>query len=354
MSFLLKILEWIKALLTSKKVEEVDPNPNWVPSWEANHPERAEWSKKLEDLIGGEFFSIFDSAPDVEKVHPEYKSMSKKYKLRVWKEFFSSLAYYECGWNHESVEKDVGHEGDFNTYSIGLFQLSQTDQANLGIRLGYTWQDLKDPLKNINLGVRILANQIVKRKKIFIRQGETGNPGLYWATLHPGGKYDETAKIQARVAKVPYPKKTTEAPKAIDSTPWMTVAEKEIGQKEINGGLHNPRILLYHAATTLHATTDEVPWCSSFVTWVLETAGYRSTKDAWARSYLNCGEKLLAPKYGCIVIFSRGTDSGHVGFYCGEEGDSIRVLGGNQGDEVCKALYPKSKVLGYRWPVKKG
>lgn len=134
--------------------------------------------------------------------------------------------------------------------------------------------------------------------------------------------------------------------------PWMDIAQLEIGQKEISGNQHNPRILEYHKSTTLKATQDEVPWCSAFVTWVLTMAGYKSTASAWARSYLNYGIKLDKPRPGCIVIFSRGSDSGHVAFFVKSNLLTITVLGGNQNNQVCYAKYFKYRILGYRWPVK--
>lgn len=134
-----------------------------------------------------------------------------------------------------------------------------------------------------------------------------------------------------------------------NETPWMDIAKGELGVKEKRGG-ENPRIISYHAVTTLKSTEDEVPWCSSFVSWCLERSGIESTKSAWARSYLNWGKKLERPKYGCVVVFSRGTDSGHVAFYLSEGTDFVTVIGGNQSDSVCETSYPKSRVLGYRWP----
>jgi len=130
---------------------------------------------------------------------------------------------------------------------------------------------------------------------------------------------------------------------------WLYLARKEIGQKEIRNG-ENPRIIEYHASTSLKASEDEVPWCASFVCWCLEQAGVVSTKSAWARHYLNWGVKLDKPKYGCVVIFSRGVNSGHVGFWIDEGATSVTVLGGNQADSVCISKYSKGNILGYRWP----
>lgn len=132
--------------------------------------------------------------------------------------------------------------------------------------------------------------------------------------------------------------------------PWMDIARKELGQSEINGSKHNPRIIEYHKATSLKSNSDEVAWCSSFVSWVLGKAGYKNTGSAWARSYLGYGTKLESPKEGCIVVFSRGSDSGHVGFYLSHNLLTVSVLGGNQDNKVCIKNYPRWRVLGYRWP----
>lgn len=138
-----------------------------------------------------------------------------------------------------------------------------------------------------------------------------------------------------------------------NETPWMDLASKEIGTNEIVGVQDNPRIVEYHSATTLKATDDETPWCSAFVSWVLEKSGYKSTQDAWARSYLNYGTKLDKPKYGCIVVYDRGAGKGHVHFYVKEDSQFIYGIGGNQDNTVKLKAYPKSAVLGYRWPVAK-
>lgn len=133
---------------------------------------------------------------------------------------------------------------------------------------------------------------------------------------------------------------------------WMEIAFKELGQSELPGPKDNPRIIEYQKATTLKETGDEVPWCACLTGWCLKEAGIEPTGSAAARSYLNWGETLFKPKFGCVVVLKRGNSSwtGHVGFYFGEDGDKIRLLGGNQGDKVSIASFPKSSVLGYRWP----
>lgn len=129
----------------------------------------------------------------------------------------------------------------------------------------------------------------------------------------------------------------------------MKIAEGEKGIKEITGlSSHTPRILEYHATTTLKAKQDEVPWCSSFVNWVVERAGYKGTGSAAAKSWAKWGVECPM-QVGCLVVLKR-TGGHHVGFYTGEKGDSIYLLGGNQSNKVCVSLFKKSLILSTRLP----
>ncbi len=135
----------------------------------------------------------------------------------------------------------------------------------------------------------------------------------------------------------------------VGSTPkWFQIATEEIGVHEVKDG-ENPRIIEYHSHTTLHADHDEVPWCSSFVCYCLEKAGYPSTKSAAAASYLAYGDEVKEPTVGTICVFTRKGGC-HVGFYVSETADSINVLGGNQKDQVSIALFPKAHLLALRTP----
>lgn len=137
--------------------------------------------------------------------------------------------------------------------------------------------------------------------------------------------------------------------------PWLVVAELEMGVSEIPGPKNNPRIIEYQKSTALQDSGDTIPWCSCFANFVVKHAGYIGTDSAVARSWLNNGTELKKPEFGCVVILKRGTGwSGHVGFYVGETTpDTIRVLGGNQGNKVSIENFPKSQVISYRWPIKR-
>lgn len=148
--------------------------------------------------------------------------------------------------------------------------------------------------------------------------------------------------------------KTKEEPKSKSSAPtapWFELAHHELGVSETK----NPkRVIEYLKSTTLESNlcVPSTPWCSAFVCWCLEQAGVNSTKQAWAKSYLNFGFKTDRPNPGDIVVFSRGRASGHVAFFVSSGLFTVTVLGGNQGDQVCIKDYPKSRVLGYRTLIK--
>jgi uncharacterized protein (TIGR02594 family) len=159
------------------------------------------------------------------------------------------------------------------------------------------------------------------------------------------------AFIIEALKSAPAPEKPIEPPTMVPK--WLEIAKKEIGVREVTGLDHNPRILEYHSKTALKATTDEVSWCSAFVCFIFESCGIRSTRDAWARSWLKWGYPMKSPEMGCVVVLWREhPDSwkGHVGLWTGQDDLYVYVLGGNQNNLVNISKYPKKQVLGYRWP----
>jgi uncharacterized protein (TIGR02594 family) len=148
---------------------------------------------------------------------------------------------------------------------------------------------------------------------------------------------------------------------AAGSTAWLDIARAELGVHEFGRpGAHNDRILEYHATTTLGSRTDETPWCSSFVNWVVIQSGRRGTNDARAKSWLDWGTPVSTPVPGAVVVIKKktagftnatGSASGyHVGFFVSETPTHVRILGGNQADRVKYSDFPLHKydVKGYR------
>lgn len=135
--------------------------------------------------------------------------------------------------------------------------------------------------------------------------------------------------------------------------PWMKWVEANIGQKEISGSKHNPFIVDLFKYTTYKTSTDETPWCAAFVCAALEKAGYKSTRSAAAASFDKYGTRSDL-KYGAILTFHRSGGSGrHVTFFHSfDKNGDIIALGGNQSDQLKKSVYPKSRLVACRWPVK--
>src|SRR4051812_39485783 len=135
---------------------------------------------------------------------------------------------------------------------------------------------------------------------------------------------------------------------------WFVAARKEIGFKEKP---ENRGIGRYIAMA--HCGAEGDPWCSIFANAMLESVGIPGTRSAMARSFEHDGHfvKLAGPSLGSIVTFWRGIQShglGHVGFYCGEAGGYISVLGGNETDSVrienLRAHGSSFGLSGYYWP----
>jgi uncharacterized protein (TIGR02594 family) len=137
---------------------------------------------------------------------------------------------------------------------------------------------------------------------------------------------------------------------------WLAIAESEKGVREAPGNANHPRILEYLRTTNTTdslSSQDQTDWCSAFVNWCIEQAGYEGTNSVSARSWNNWGQSLATPRKGCIAVFWRERRDGwkgHVGFWMGENSTSIQLLGGNQSNRVCLAEQPKRTLLSYRWP----
>lgn len=134
----------------------------------------------------------------------------------------------------------------------------------------------------------------------------------------------------------------------------MDVAQAELALNvaEFPGSADNPRIVLYHSTTTGSSAGDETAWCSSFVNYCVEQAGFVGTNSKWARTWHDQGwgsDETANPLPGDIVVWRRvggGEDGGHVAFFVSADAGGISVLGGNQSNKVCIQRYPKNGPFG--------
>ena len=117
---------------------------------------------------------------------------------------------------------------------------------------------------------------------------------------------------------------------------------------------HNPQVLAYYREAGVPQANDEVPWCAAFVGAVLARCGVQGTGSLLARSYESWGRSVPIDEAqpGDVVVLSRGEPwQGHVAFFDSGKGDVLRLLGGNQGNQVNIRAYPKSRVVAVRRAV---
>jgi uncharacterized protein (TIGR02594 family) len=158
------------------------------------------------------------------------------------------------------------------------------------------------------------------------------------------GECDKISKIKsvAVVAELVLPS---------DAPAWVQTAYRERGQAEIPGPEENSRIVEYFSTigAKKNYRDDIDDWASAFVEWSLNKNGIIGPKNDDPFAWLNWGQKLDQPRFGCITVLSF-SGLRHVGFFFSDNGESILALGGNQDDTVNISRYNKSDVVGYRWP----
>ena len=139
---------------------------------------------------------------------------------------------------------------------------------------------------------------------------------------------------------------------AIDRAPWMTRAYHYLGTKELPGAADEKLVLYFHSHTTLHATDDEVPWCSSFENAILAESGLPTTKSAAAVSWANYGQSVNRDdvRFGDIIVMKR-TGGHHVcNFVQSKGGGKFLAIGGNQSDAVTETTFSWDRVIAVRRP----
>ena len=132
------------------------------------------------------------------------------------------------------------------------------------------------------------------------------------------------------------------------------VANSYKGVKEIAGAESNPLISKWLNKLDPNLKSDQTAWCSAYAHAVVEEAGFVGSGKLNARSWEKVGDpvNLAGAQQGDVVVFWRENPTswkGHVGFYQGRDSKgNIRVLGGNQGNQVGVNTYPANRLLSVR------
>ena len=148
-----------------------------------------------------------------------------------------------------------------------------------------------------------------------------------------------------------------------DPDSWIEIAKSFIGLHEIKGEEDQPEIVEFHRVALGNWVLSQedidstIPWCASFVTYVMKQAGYEPPANpARAKSWRNFGKQVDEPVYGAIMVKSR-KGGGHVGFVVGVERDfqgnitHLKILGGNQEDQVKVSRYRMSDDFTFHVPL---
>jgi uncharacterized protein (TIGR02594 family) len=162
--------------------------------------------------------------------------------------------------------------------------------------------------------------------------------------------------------------------------PWIAVAQKEVGQREIAGPEENPRILQYFSTLPIaeNLATDpkvkrlpreqkeqrvkemiaagEKPrddlhdWAWGFTEWTLNQAGISGAKSSDPDEWLKWGSGTDDPKVGAVAIV-KGSENNHIGFVVKVYDLTVDLLAGNQSNSVNISNVARSDIAGYRMPA---
>lgn len=134
---------------------------------------------------------------------------------------------------------------------------------------------------------------------------------------------------------------------------WVQEGRRRLGLHESNPAL---KAFLKSDGKTL-GDPERLPWCGDFVETCIRLALPDEILPAnpyFARNWLAVGVTCPEPVVGCIAVFERGPNAGHVGFVVGQDKTYLSILGGNQSNSVSVSRIAKSRSLGYRWPKTAG
>lgn len=163
--------------------------------WEDTGAGREAWSKEVTFAFRASF-STFDKATDWTRICPKYKSLAFEQKIEAMGEFWAAVAFYESSYNPASASVDVGTEKDKGSWSVGLYQVSANDGPNT--MYGYTFETLKDPIKNIRLATEILKRQVANTGLLIL---PNSSKHRYWAILLEKNRYSKIPEVIARTKK---------------------------------------------------------------------------------------------------------------------------------------------------------
>jgi len=158
----------------------------------------------------------------------------------------------------------------------------------------------------------------------------------------------------ARVKPAPLPKPAGDEPL------WLAEARRLMGTREVPGAGNNPTIMGWARDLDQWYPGDDTPWCGLFVAHCMSLGAPDEPQDfnrLGARSWLEYGVDAgaaVTPRLGSIAVFWRTHPTkswhGHVALLTGYSADALRVIGGNQQNNVTETWISRERLLGLRLP----
>jgi hypothetical protein len=142
---------------------------------------------------------------------------------------------------------------------------------------------------------------------------------------------------------------------AAEELPWIAEGFKVLGWHEATDKTRLSAWL--KSGGKYLGDPSQLPWCGDF----METCVAKSLPDEvlpgalgqnpfFAQNWQLFGVST-APTRGAAVAIRWTANTGHTGWLLGQNGSNYVLLGGNQGNRVSIAEFPKSAVIATRWPA---
>jgi len=159
--------------------------------WEAAASGSRAWTLYLYGAMDEHGADLLTGAPaDVNEYCPNFFRLTRGGKKDFWIYLLSSIAQFESGFRPElSYTEDFTDSNGQLVVSRGLLQLSIESARAYGCVLPSA-QDLHDPLKNLQCGMRILNRWVGRDGVIRAQEGGAWRGGArYWSVLRRDQQY---------------------------------------------------------------------------------------------------------------------------------------------------------------------
>lgn len=158
--------------------------------WEAKARDGANWTEHTYNRLDELGRVLADSVPaDVEQFCANYRNLDRSDRKNFWVYLISSMAELESSHNPETRYREAFKDAKGNyVWSRGLLQISI--ESGNGYGCGFrNSEELHDPYKNLDCGIRILSRWVGRDGRIAGKVGGKWRGGArYWSVLRTSSK----------------------------------------------------------------------------------------------------------------------------------------------------------------------